>query len=42
MTTCESQGKRNDAHAPPKLLLDEHVWQGPAGAFADTSYDITT
>lgn len=24
----------------PKLLLDEHVWQGLVGALADTSYDV--
>lgn len=27
-------------HTPPKLLLDEHVWQGLVGAFTDTSYDV--
>jgi hypothetical protein len=27
-------------HIPPKLLLDEHVWQGLVGAFADTPYEV--
>lgn len=27
-------------HTPPKLLLDEHVWQGLVGALAGTSYDV--